>query len=417
MRKSIGQWLLRIVLTVMLALILASCAVTAAVFVMSSFGVSWPPSSETSFETVPAPDYDTNPYYTNLLQIECLDNGYYYARLDEGLQRQYEYILHEVLRTATEDTALSDGGDGISLTLRGYAHTEETLETLFFSVYNDHPELFFLRSGYTYSCRGKTATLGLRYSMNAAERIAAQKAVTDVIRTLGEGCRETDPYAVELYYHDALVTRCTYDEEAAKADSDSLLFARSSSPYAALVEGRAICGGYARAMHWLLAEAGVRSTVICNDDHAWNMVWIDGEPYHLDPTWNDTEDAFIMHSYFNVTDADLLSGRELDIRTATFPTATATQANYYYREGIFVEAVPSEALTEAIRTQVEQGETCVELRFAPSVYQEALRYVDSGEVFAAFGFLDEEEELAIWRRIAYSTDDRVHTVVLTASGS
>ncbi|MCI8497513.1 MAG: hypothetical protein HFE85_04610, partial [Clostridiales bacterium] len=109
----------------------------------------------------------------------------------------------------------------------------------------------------------------------------------------------------EAALHDWLMTRCSYSDEAAVQilengeELDSFL--AESTAYGAVVCGEAVCTGYADAMKLLLGGAGVRCAVQQGKapgpdgdgelaGHVWNIVTIDGEPYHLDPTWDDLGD-------------------------------------------------------------------------------------------------------------------------------
>ncbi len=56
-----------------------------------------------------------------------------------------------------------------------------------------------------------------------------------------------------------------------------------------LAYGKGVCGGYSRAYGILLTVAGIESHMVTSSDHAWTMVMIDGEQYHVDTTWGDTK--------------------------------------------------------------------------------------------------------------------------------
>lgn len=67
-----------------------------------------------------------------------------------------------------------------------------------------------------------------------------------------------------------------------------------STAYAALVNGCAVCQGYAVLTYRLLREAGLDARVITGtavkssgtEYHAWNIVRVDGEYYNIDITWD-----------------------------------------------------------------------------------------------------------------------------------
>lgn len=411
MHTDFGALIRRALLAAMLAVIAALTVCTVTMVILASCGITFTVQTHTDAIVQELPEEIE---YGNDLGIALTENGYYYEQLDPALQKQYDQVLREIVHYAATETLLQNGDYGLSVSLNGYSHTEESMDLLYHAVYNDHPELFFMGTGFAYAYRDAHARLDLTYGMGLAQRREANEALLTVIRELEQGCTATEPYETERYFHDALLTRCTYADEAAEALIGTERYVPENTPYASLCEGKALCGGYARAMQWLLLRAGIPTTVVYNDTHVWNMVWIDGEPYHLDATWDDFEDGIVSHGYFNVTDDDLLGGRTLIEQKVPFPTATATAANFHRREGAYIEEVPSEALTAAIHRQVGHCGDRVELRFAPSVYETAVAYMDEGEIFAEFDGLD-DETAALWDGLSYYPNESMHIVLLTAA--
>lgn len=58
------------------------------------------------------------------------------------------------------------------------------------------------------------------------------------------------------------------------------------SAYAALIEGEAVCQGYATLYYALCRSMGLPVRVITSIDHAWNIVELSGLWYSLDSTWD-----------------------------------------------------------------------------------------------------------------------------------
>lgn len=85
---------------------------------------------------------------------------------------------------------------------------------------------------------------------------------------------------------------------------------RSQTAYGAIVEGKAVCTGYAEGLAYLANLAGLDavSTYSAAVDHAWILVTLDGERYFCDCTWDDGKNAkmgLIRHKYmlFNENNA------------------------------------------------------------------------------------------------------------------
>lgn len=111
----------------------------------------------------------------------------------------------------------------------------------------------------------------------------------------------------EKVIHDWVVAHVAY--ETAEAE-DVLRY----TAYGALANGRAVCQGYALLGLRLLAQAGLSARIVpglgSGEDHAWNLVRICGQWYHLDLTWDDPvrsgpDDGLIRYDYYNRSDEEL----------------------------------------------------------------------------------------------------------------
>lgn len=111
-----------------------------------------------------------------------------------------------------------------------------------------------------------------------------------------------------LLLHDWLLLNCQYDETVSKE--------YVHSEYGAIVNGLAVCSGYARAYNDLLSRVGIEAEYVCGyvgkasmeTAHAWSFVTIDGIKYHVDVTFDDPVPDVkgrTMHTYFLVSDAKL----------------------------------------------------------------------------------------------------------------
>lgn len=109
-------------------------------------------------------------------------------------------------------------------------------------------------------------------------------------------------YEKELAIHDYIVTNCEYGYVDYSNDY-------AYRAYGALVQGKAVCNGYAEAMALLLNCVGVENEIMTgwasSELHAWNRVRLDGKWYQVDSTWDDPipdRGSFAGHQFFNVTD-------------------------------------------------------------------------------------------------------------------
>lgn len=110
--------------------------------------------------------------------------------------------------------------------------------------------------------------------------------------------------------HDYIVNLVEYDVSLNKPDH---------SAYGGLVSSkhRTVCQGYALLVYKMLTEAGVPAhyvTGYAGEDHAWNVVKIDGKWYYLDATWNDpvSDQPILSHEYFLVGSKKMKEEHTLD---------------------------------------------------------------------------------------------------------
>lgn len=166
------------------------------------------------------------------------------------------------------------------------------------AVYNDHPELFWLDSSFSCKCLadGTCLEIGLVFNRTAENLETSRSAFTRKANEILSGAlRYTNDYEKERYVHDALLGRVTYNLSAAL----------NQSAYSALVNGETVCAGYARAFQYLLQQLGIPCyycTGYAGENHAWNIVKLDGEFYNVDTTWDDTGSG--TYDYFNKNDRD-----------------------------------------------------------------------------------------------------------------
>lgn len=82
------------------------------------------------------------------------------------------------------------------------------------------------------------------------------------------------------------------------------------SACAVLKEGKGVCQGYALLALKMLQALGVETQYVIGEvytgGHAWNLVKVDGEWYHLDTTWNDPvpdRGNIVRYQYFLINDS------------------------------------------------------------------------------------------------------------------
>lgn len=163
--------------------------------------------------------------------------------------------------------------------------------------------------------------------------------------------------------HDYLVTRLKYDSR-----DSSMIAASSYKALGALETGIAVCKAYSELMALILNRAGVPCRIVVGvangTDHAWNIVSIDGELYHVDVTWDDPvtngkDGSNIRYDYFNLSDEEMKKDHYWDRNN--YPACTSTSQNYFVKNNLVIES--SEALKAAIKKLIEKRQSRMTVKY------------------------------------------------------
>ena len=224
------------------------------------------------------------------------------------------------------------------------------------------PELCALDSRYQISYARNHPETVSGVTLVYARPLDTQTVLLDTAETMAAQA-EGSAWERELTLHDMLCSAAVYDLDTSN----------QATAYGALVDGRAGCGGYARALTLLCRLAGIPCQTVSGttrvdggeERHAWCVLYIGGAFTQTDPTWNDQDAAgLITHWYFNLTDAQMAADHFPDADTLALPCTDAS-LSWHARNGLVVPAEEDEAqriIDGALYALVTRGET-VNLRF------------------------------------------------------
>jgi len=128
--------------------------------------------------------------------------------------------------------------------------------------------------------------------------------------------------------HNYLVKNCTYDNQVAAYGNQ---YDDAFTAYGALVDGSAVCQGYAAAFNLMAKKCGLQSMAVCGRAggvaHAWNYVKAGSKYRYIDCTWDDTDKGKVRYDYFYVTEEKM---REQHVWTsADFPAENIKYSKYF----------------------------------------------------------------------------------------
>lgn len=347
--------------------------------------------------TLSQPTDSTHPQSTTPTDTTAAyDGAWAYEQLSATQQKNYAAVYTAVVdgfKTDSTVTLSADGTEqrGIAITLPHPLVDEGALSQLYNAFMQDNPSFFHIGGVYGYGGRQhgderQFTSIKLTYTMSAAERIAAKTVLEQKVQTILDVIEDTDTsYDTELKLHDALCAAVTYHDVAANSPKPMDTYPSAFTAYGALVEGKAVCEGYARAMQYLLQCADIPATVVSGKDmqgnaHMWNAVRLDKELYHLDATWDDSN-AVVTYSYFNLNTEELAMSHHIDNTSLGLETSTATAQNYYQKNGTYLDTLQLEDIADVVAETLASGEETVHLRFSKTAFDNALLFVRSSSWF------------------------------------
>lgn len=182
------------------------------------------------------------------------------------------------------------------------------------------PELFCIDFSNTISIQAEygpdgsiyISKIGVKYNNTPEEAAALLGEVNAKIdEIVAENIKpEMTELDKALVLHDYIVLNTVYDTKGEIPDRDS-----GASAYDILICGNGVCEGYAQAYNMLLDRVGISSIMVTSYamNHAWNLVNIDNEWYHVDTTWDDPvpdSKGRVNHKYFLLSDNEIKTTTE-----------------------------------------------------------------------------------------------------------
>lgn len=230
---------------------------------------------------------------------------FYYQQLDE-----YGKIIYDTLRSDMEELKTGTYTADFDLTFNDLLHQEngtEILNNSFQLAINaltfDNPDMFYIDVTKMYllteiTTRAFSKTYKVSIGPNGGNYLSSNfsneddvnsaiDAIEGIKQEIISNCNDLDTVDKIKVVHDYLVNTVEYD-----ADAGENIY----NVYGTLINGRAVCEGYARAGKSILDDLNIPCIIACGtgtnsagntESHAWNYIKIDDNWYALDITWDD----------------------------------------------------------------------------------------------------------------------------------
>lgn len=261
-------------------------------------------------------------HYFNQLEI---DEKKIYVRIDEAVDKREKTVCLGVHETE---------------------NLTEKVGKVLTAYFYDNPECYYISNEYVISTTDfklfEYSTLNLSYTINSTDEIDIKNKELEIaIDTILQAniTEDMTDFEKEVAIHDALVEHVSYYEYEDINKIPSI----KHTAYGALVQKEAVCDGYSKAFKMLLEEAGIESIIVSGSTeevaHAWNIVTLEDEHYHVDVTSDkfEQDSKYVIHAYFNLTDEDISKTHVID-SSFKLPQCNSMKYNFYTKNEYYISA-------------------------------------------------------------------------------
>ncbi len=245
---------------------------------------------------------------------------FYYERLNSNERKIYRVIYDGIVKFDSN--------------IRIPKMNNVALKNIIESIVYDNPHLYYVdMSFYEYVETIAHTIVRFNYAYDKKDKQLYQQKIESELRRILNivNAKAKDNYTRIMTIHDYLCTHIRYCKT-----ENSL---RQHTVIGALIDKVAVCDGYSRAFKYLCNALNVKCIVAIGkeikdgmDDHAWNIVDIDGCVCHIDVTWdsNISENDNPSRFYFGLCDETI---RKDHIPGKDYPVSNNKNCDYLFKAG------------------------------------------------------------------------------------
>ena len=202
------------------------------------------------------------------------------------------------------------------------------LSDIYHGILDEDPRMWYVSGTceYTTDSNGFVDEVYPRYMTNDWGKVSLMKdryeeAMGNLLASIPP---EEDEVGRIRSLHDSITEACSYNKECSNDPNgyDVTLDDNPYGAYAAIVQGRAVCRGYALAYKDACQRLGIECEVTRTHTHEWNKVRVDGNWYNVDLTFDDMENSSRSH-YTLFMKSDEYLTRYDGLNTTSHPHAHA----------------------------------------------------------------------------------------------
>ena len=257
--------------------------------------------------------------------------GFYFNQLDLAEKEMYVKI----------DNAVKEKSEKVFLGIHESDMMTEKVGKVLKAYFYDFPDCYYISNKYTIFTHDLKlfayTTLKFEYIVKAEDIQLNDKKLELAIDNILQQCisENMTDFEKELAIHDTMVKQVNYYQY----EDINMIPGVKHTAYGALVDKEAVCDGYAKAFKMLLDKVGIDNIIINGETegvaHAWNLVKLQDEYYHVDVTSDKMEynsKKYVIHKYFNMDDKAITNTHTID-SNIKYPNCQSNVYAYYKFKG------------------------------------------------------------------------------------
>ena len=277
---------------------------------------------------------------------------YYYSRLSDAQKEAYRSIL----------SGIQNHAERIEVPLMPF----DELSKLYHDVRLDNPLTFYTAQSYSQSTNKQKCYLLPEYSYSPEEARQYTEEIIKYLRVF-DPAKDKKDIDKELYVHDFCLSEFSYDNSFGN---------KSYSVLGPVHNKTAVCEGIAKFVKLACDYLRIRCLVVTgkaldpvsNADvgrHAWNIIMIDRQTYHLDVTFDMTiKNKALRYDYFNLPDDEI---KKDHVITGNVPPCNVSGNDYYTAKSLYVNSMGE--LGNYIRGALKNGKKHIFVKIKNEPYR------------------------------------------------
>lgn len=248
----------------------------------------------------------------------------------------------------------------VPLPVLDHGQTVDDVIQALWAVQNDHPEIFYIDRHILAQTTADGFFLNLKclYSPDQIRRM--RKVMDRRIRCLTAGVAHLPAWDREKIVYERIRRSLSYENHHKKYDHNIV---------GPLMHGSGVCQGFAHLVILAMRRVGIPCIYVSGKanpedeiGHAWNLIWVEGKPYHLDVTWEYVhKNSALAYAYLNLTDEQICADHQ-EIHTKELPLCNDPEYGYHSHTGTLFHN--QEDLTTYLRQAFQTGDGPFSVRMA-----------------------------------------------------